>query len=314
MWTTRTGRRSTTRLAFADVRAAALQVGGWYDLFLPQQIADRATLVAAGHVPRLVIGPWTHVAPGGFSAQVRGRCASSTTMSTSRRGPHPPRHRSAFFVMGAGEWRDPPDWPPPGVTDQRWHLHPGGRLAPDAPPPSDPDRYTYDPADPTPIVGGTLLRKSGGRRPQARTEARADVLVFTSGVLAEDLDVLGPVRGDVHVASDLEHFDVFVRLCDVDGRGRSRNVCDGIQRVEPGRWPRPADGIWAVPVALWPTAQRFAAGHRLRVQVASGAYPRFNRNLGAGEPLPTVTAQRVAHQAVHHDPDHPSSLVLSVAG
>ena len=298
----------------ADVRAAVLQVGGWYDLFLPQQIADRATLVAAGHAPRLVIGPWTHVAPGGFSAQVRETLRFLDHHVHEPPRAAPPAAPVRVFVMGAGEWRDLPDWPPPGVTDQRWHLHPGGRLAPDAPPPSDPDRYTYDPADPTPIVGGTLLRKSGGRRPQARTEARADVLVFTSGVLAEDLDVLGPVRGDVRVASDLEHFDVFVRLCDVDGRGRSRNVCDGIQRVEPGRWPRPADGIWAVPVALWPTAQRFAAGHRLRVQVASGAYPRFNRNLGAGEPLPTATAQRVAHQAVHHDPDHPSSLVLSVAG
>ena len=296
------------------VTAAVLQVGGWYDLFLPQQLADRAALTAVGRPTRLVIGPWTHVAPGGFTAQVR-----ETLRFLDRHVHEPPRGAAPaapvhVFVMGADEWRDLPDWPPPGVTEQRWHLHPDGRLAAAVPPPSDPDRYTYDPADPTPIVGGTLLRKTGGRRPQARTEARADVLVYTSDVLPEHLDVLGPVTATVHVASDLEHFDVFVRLCDVDPRGRSHNVCDGIQRVDPAHAPRPTDGIWSVPVALWPTAQRFRAGHRLRVQVSSGAHPRFNRNLGTGDPLPTATAQRVAHQAVHHDPDHPSGVALTVAG
>ncbi|HWW45943.1 MAG TPA: CocE/NonD family hydrolase [Acidimicrobiia bacterium] len=297
----------------AHVDAAVLQVGGWYDLFLPQQLADRAALVAAGRPSRLVIGPWTHVAPGGFAAQIR-----ESLRFVDRHCYEPPRGAGPaspvrVFVMGADTWRDLPDWPPPGAAEQRWHLHPGGRLAPDAPAPSDPDRYTYDPADPTPIVGGTLLRRTGGRRPQASTEARADVLVYTSDVLAADLDVIGPVHATVHVASDLDHFDVFVRLCDVDERGRSFNVCDGIFRVEPGRLTRPADGVWRVPVVLWPTAQRFAAGHRLRVQVAGGAHPRFNRNLGTGDPLPTATAHRVARQAVHHDPDHPSHVVLSVS-
>jgi len=295
-----------------QVKAAVLQVGGWYDLFLPQQLADRATLVAAGRPSRLVIGPWTHIAPGGFAPQIR-----EALHFLDRHVHEPPRGEAPaspvrVYVMGANEWRDLPDWPPPGVTEQRWHLHPAGRLALEPPTASDPDRYTYDPTDPTPIVGGTLLRRTGGRRPQARTEARPDVLVYTSEVLRDDLEVLGPVRATVHVTSDLEHFDVFVRLCDVDARGRSFNVCDGLQRVEPGRFRRPPDGMWAVPVSLWPAAQRFAAGHRVRVQVASAAHPRFNRNLGTGDPLPTATAHRVAHQALHHDPDHPSSVVLSV--
>ena len=215
--------------------------------------------------------------------------------------------------MGAGEWRDVEAWPAPGTQPQRWHLHPDGQLGPAAPVDSEPDRYTYDPGDPTPIVGGTLLRRSGGRRDQARTEARADVLVFTSDVLTHDLDVIGDITADVHVSSDLEHFDVFVRLCDVDPKGRSTNVCDGIERVSPRRWPRPPDGIWSVRVSLWSTAQRFAAGHRLRVQVSSGAHPRFVRNLGTGEPLATATRLQVAHQAVSHDPDHPSAIVLPVS-
>ncbi|HEV2310285.1 MAG TPA: CocE/NonD family hydrolase [Acidimicrobiia bacterium] len=295
-----------------DVEAAVLQVGGWYDLFLPQQIADRAALAAVGRTTRLVIGPWTHVAPGGFGPQIREALHFLDRHVHEPPRGAPPASPVRVFVMGAEEWSDLPDWPPPDVCEQRWHLQPAGRLAPDAPPASDPDRYTYDPIDPTPIVGGTLLRRTGGRRPQASTEARSDVLVYTGEVLGDDLEVLGPVQATVHVASDLEHFDVFVRLCDVDERGRSSNVCDGLQRVEPGRLPPPDDGIWSVPVAMWPTAQRFRAGHRLRVQVSSGAHPRYNRNLGTGEPLATATAHRVAHQAVYHDPDHPSHVVLSV--
>ncbi|HTT87074.1 MAG TPA: CocE/NonD family hydrolase C-terminal non-catalytic domain-containing protein, partial [Acidimicrobiales bacterium] len=102
-------------------------------------------------------------------------------------------------------------------------------------------------------------------------------------------------------------------LCDVDARGCSHNVCDGIERVTPSRWPRPASGTWEVRVALWPTAQLFAPGHRIRVQVASGAHPRFARNLGTGEPIATATETRPANLAVHHDPAHPSAVTLSVA-
>jgi predicted acyl esterase len=105
-------------------------------------------------------------------------------------------------------------------------------------------------------------------------------------------------------------FDVFVRLCDVDAKGRSTNVCDGIERVSLKRWPRSPDGTSAVRVTLWPTAQRFRTGHRIRVQVSSGAHPRFSRNLGTGEPIATATAMRIAHQAIHHDPRHLSAIVL----
>ena len=298
----------------AEVTAPVLQVGGWYDIFLPTQLGDYDRLVAAGNQPRLVIGPWTHASPAGFRAQineslhwldrrVRGVAPAGAA------GPSLPVH---LFVMGADIWCDVASWPPPGYRPERWHLHPGGRLDPADPTDSDPDTYTYDPADPTPVVGGTQLRRSAGRRDQARTEARPDVAVFTSEVLTTDVEVIGEITAQIHVSSDLEHFDVFVRLCDVDTRGRSYNVCDGIERVSPQRWARPPDCTWAVRVALWPTAQRFRAGHRIRVQVSSGAHPRFVRNLGTAEPIATATAMRVAHQAVHHDPDHPSAIILPV--
>jgi len=293
----------------AHVTAPVLQVGGWYDIFLPIQLTDHRALIGAGHQPRLVIGPWTHTAPAGFRTQLR---ESLRWLDQQVRGiPSPDAAPPVrLFVMGAEQWRDFASWPPDGYAPERWHLHAGGHLGPSDPEPSDADRYTYDPADPTPIAGGTLLRRTGGRRDQARTEARPDVLVFTSDALTDDIEIIGEVSADLHVASDLDHFDVFVRLCDVDPNGHSRNVCDGIERVSPARHPRPPDGVWAIHVELWPTAQRFAAGHRLRVQVASGARPRFARNLGTGEPLATATTLRVAHQIVYHDPQHRSAINL----
>jgi putative CocE/NonD family hydrolase len=297
----------------ASVVAPVLQVGGWYDIFLPVQLDDYRTLVAAGNQPRLVIGPWTHAASKGFAAQaveslrwldVHLREVGSVNRALPVR----------VLVMGADQWRDFASWPPPGYEAQRWHLQLGGRLDPGAPAESAPDTYTYDPADPTPIIGGTLLRRStGGRRDQAATEARRDVLVYSSDVLARDVEVIGEISAEIHVSSDLEHFDVFVRLCDVDEKGHSFNVCDGIARVSPrSSFRRAEDGTWTIPVAMWATAQRFRAGHRIRVQVASGAHPRFVRNLGTDEPLATGTKMRVARQEVHHDRRHPSAIILPV--
>jgi uncharacterized protein len=296
----------------ASVTAAVLQVGGWYDIFLPSQLDDYRALVAAGNQPRLVIGPWTHTASKGFAVQTR---ESLRWMDSHVRGTRTVDGTSPvrLFVMGAEQWRDFSAWPPEGYSSQRWHLHAGGGLDPRPPGESKPDTHRYDPADPTPIVGGTLLRRSGGRRNQASTEARADVLVYTSAALDSDIEVIGDVSAEIHVVSDLDHFDVFVRLCDVDQRGRSFNVCDGLERVSPLRgWPRTEDGTWTIRVPMWATAHRFRAGHRIRVQVTSGAHPRFIRNLGTDEPLATATKMRVANQAIFHDPRHPSGIVLPV--
>jgi putative CocE/NonD family hydrolase len=299
----------------AAVTVPVLQVGGWYDIFLPTQLDDYHSLVAARNQPRLVIGPWTHLSPGGFKVQVTeslrwlDRHVRNVAVAEAADDALPVR----LFVMGADRWCDVASWPPPGYRAQRWHLHAGGWLDPSEPAASEPDRYTYDPSDPTPVAGGTLLRRSGGRRDQTRTEARPDVLVFTSTVLTTDVEVAGEVAAEIHVSSDIDHFDVFVRLCDVDAKGRSSNVCDGIERVSPHRRPCPAGRVWTVPVRLWPTAQRFRAGHRIRVQVASGAHPRFARNLGTDEPMASATTMRAAHQGVHHDPEHPSAIILPVA-
>jgi putative CocE/NonD family hydrolase len=217
-----------------------------------------------------------------------------------------------IFVMGANEWRDLPAWPPANSRPQRWHLHPGQILAPETPPESEPDRYRYDPADPTPGVGGAAMSANSGPKDQRALEARPDVLVYTSAVLDRDLEVIGPVQAELFVQSSLEHTDFFARLCDVDASVKSINICDALLRLVAGRPPREPDGTRRVCIDLWPTAYRFKRGHRIRVQVSSGAHPRWARNPGSGEPLATAQTLRAADQMVFHDPAHPSAIILPV--
>ncbi len=295
----------------AEVTAPASMVAGWHDVFLPWQLADFQALAAAGREPYVVIGPWTHSDPKAavvavreaitwFTGQVKGDRAAA------RGGP------VRLYVQRAGEWRDYDTWPPPGATPTPWHLHRHGGLSTEPPGVSSPSRFRYDPADPTPSLGGPLLGPRAGRRDNRDLDSRPDVLVFTGEPLTEPVDVIGPVRAMIHLRAGNEHADVFVRLCDVDLSGRSMNVCDGIQRIIPDRFPADADGVRTVTVELWPTAYRFAAGHRVRVQGSGGAHPRFARNPGTGEPLGSATRLVTSAQEVYHEPARPSAVILPV--
>jgi putative CocE/NonD family hydrolase len=173
---------------------------------------------------------------------------------------------------------------------------------------SAPDGYRYDPADPTPAAGGVRMVKDSGRVENTALEARPDVLTYTTAVLADDVEVVGEVSAEVWFRSSLPYADVFVRLCDVDEQGRSFNVCDGLVSLTG------ADELSCATVRLWPTAYRFRRGHRIRVQVSSGAFPRYARNPGTGEGPATASTLRAADQAVHHDSAHPSAVILPVRG
>jgi hypothetical protein len=287
-------------------------VGGWYDIFLPSQLDDYQALRAAGRSATLTVGPWTHVSPGVMAAGLR----DGLKLFDDQLGDNPsrlPDNPARVFVMGARRWVGLADWPPPYV-EQQWYLGPGGRLHRSQTAGSTPDRYRYDPADPTPGVGGPSLNwGSAGPKDQKKREGRADVLVFTSEALVEDLTVIGPVRAELHVRSTLEHTDFFVRLCDVSPRGRSKNLSDGIVRLRPGDVTKSADGSYWVRITMWPTANTFKRGHQVRLQVSSGAHPLFIRNTGTGEPLANGNGLCVADQEIFHDSEHPSSLVLPVS-
>jgi putative CocE/NonD family hydrolase len=289
----------------AATTAAVALVGGWYDSFLPGQLDDYHALVAAGRSPRLVIGPWSHTqACGQIGEMVDFLAATLGGAGTPAGAP------VRLFVTGAGQWHDFPAWPPPGTATRAWYLQPDGGLRPQ---PVDhrapPTRFRYDPADPTPNLGGPHIQNSR-QPPQARLEARNDVAVFTSPVLEHPLQVIGPVQATIHLRSSVERAQLFVRLCDVDTKGRSVHVCDGIQEVDGTTCPPDPDGVRRVLVRLFPAAHRFMAGHRLRVLVAGGAHPRFVRAFGTTEPIGAATDGQAGDHELLHGPSFPSRIEL----
>ncbi len=296
----------------SEVTAPVSMVSGWHDIFLPLQLRDYAALRAAGRDPYLLIGPWRHADQESVQAWIT---ESLTWLRAHLAGESGALRREPvrIFVTGLDEWRSLPAWPPE-TRPHRWHLHPGGVLAQPAPAASEPARYTYDPADPTPNLAGPVELSGKARVDNRNLEARPDVLTYTSAPLAGDLTLMGEVSAELCVASSREHTDFFARLCDVDASGTSLNICDALLRLAPGRPERQPDGTIRARFTLWPTAHLFRRGHRLRLQVSSGAYPRYARNTGTGEPLATATTLAAAEQTLFHDPGHPSAIILPVAG
>jgi putative CocE/NonD family hydrolase len=291
-------------------------VTGWWDLFLPGQLRDYAAIRAAGVPARLTIGPWLHGEPAELRAMTQQDIAWLD--HHLRGGPAPSGPPVRVYLQGAGRWLELADWPPPGRTESAWYLRAGGELSPDpARGDGGPDTFVYDPADPTPSAGGPLLFPPGKQVDNAAIEARPDVLVYTSEPLPATMDLAGPVSARIFVRTGRRHADVFVRVCDVDPGGVSRNVTDGIRRLAPETVPAAdveagADGILAVQVELGPTAYRLPAGHRIRLQVSAGAFPRYARNFGTGEPFGTATRAVRGRVDVYHDAAHPARLILPV--
>jgi uncharacterized protein len=276
-----------------DTEAAVCMIGGWYDIFLPWQLADYARLRAAGKPPRLVIGPWTHSSRELFAHTMREGISFFRTQLDDEPGAGtakaPARAPVEIYVGGVNEWRTLDEWPPPGRT-REWFAGGEAKLAVDAPTTADGaiGRFRYDPADPTPSPGGPLLTIGAGRMRNNAVEARDDTLVYSTPVLSAPVEVIGPVTVSVRLRTSSPHFDLFARVCDVAPGGRSENICDGLTRVDE-RTPSASDGSRTVEVTLWPTAYRWLAGHRIRLQVAGGAHPRYSRNPGTGEPLGSAT-------------------------
>ena len=292
------------RLDLPRVAVPASFAAGWYDPFLMDQLKDFDALRATGTPARLTIGPWTHASKGASVASVNDTLEWSGIHSARAAGAD--RTPVRALVMGAGEWLDLEQWPPSASVPESWYLGADDSLG-KIPVAGEPTRYTYDPAIPTPSVGGRLLLAGAGRKNNRALESRDDVLTFTSAALAEDLRLVGSVSADIWMSSNRPTWDLFVRLCEVDARGRSFNVCDGLIRVAIAEITTEARLIH---LELSPTAQLFRRGHRLRVQISSGAHPRFARNLGSDERHDVGTAMFAAEQATFHDADHPSAIVL----
>jgi putative CocE/NonD family hydrolase len=316
----------------------ATLVGGWYDIFLPAQVDDYTALVAAGRDARLTIGPYTHASAKGTAMALRDGLEWFDARLRDRPG-RLRRHPVRLWVMGSERWVDLPGWPPPSIV-QAWYLQAGGGLGRTPPDISPPDRYRYDPADPTPGTGGPSLNAaSAGGRDQKAREQRRDVLTYTSAPMAVPMTIAGGVDAEVWLRSSLPTTDLFVRLCVVSRKGLSTNLCDGIMRIAPiggnpyataradagedevvatggpewGTAERTADGTIHVRIRMWPTAVTFGRGERVRLQVSAGAHPLFVRNLGSGERLGTGTRLVPVDHEILHDPAHPSAVRLPLS-
>jgi putative CocE/NonD family hydrolase len=295
------------------VRARVQLLGGWYDIFLPWMLEDFSRLQAAGRGAQLVVGPWTHTAPELVGTGVReGLGWLRAGLLDDKRLVRAPAVQIRLTGERVGDgWREFPRWPPPGTFERSWWLAGQGRLQESEPDSSaeGADRYRYDPADPTPSLGGPGLLARVPVRDNRWLEARPDVLTYTSAPLPASLEAIGPVRVELWARASSPYFDLFARVCDVDTTGASWNVCDALQRVYPGLFEQTDEG-WRVGFELWPTAHRFAGGHRIRLQVSSGAHPRYGRNPGTGEDPATATTMRAVDVEILHGPRHPAALIL----
>ncbi|ODQ87449.1 hydrolase [Mycolicibacterium flavescens] len=288
------------RRALDTTEVPVLLIGGWQDLFLEQTIDQYRRLHERGVDVGLTVGSWTHThlmtkaAPTTIRESLDWLGAHLGGARRSR--PQPVR----AFVNGHG-WTELPEWPPQMPEVVRY-LQPGGRLG-DAVPPETaaPSSFTYNPEHPTPTIGGRLLSPEAGYRKDAKLAQRPDVLSFTGDRLPTDLYVAGSPVVELAHSCDNPHNDLFVRISEVDAKGRSRNVSDGYVGA--------ATDSGTVRIELDPVAHRFRAGSRIRVLVAGGSHPRFARNLGTGEPLGAGSRLVPATHSVHLG-DGASRLVL----
>jgi putative CocE/NonD family hydrolase len=309
------------------VGVPTFNVGGWYDIFLQGTIDNYLAMCERGVPTKLLLGPWTHGAGlnpigernFGFGAQLSFIDLRYDFLTMQLRwfdhwlkGVDTGIMQEApvrIFVMGADRWRDEPAWPLARAVETAWYLRSDGGLSRE-PPPTDegPDGYVYDPSDPVLTRGGALLMTPefrSGAFDQRPVEARPDVLGFTSDPLDHDLEVTGPVRVRLWAATSAPSTDWVARLCDVFPDGRSLNLTDGILRVrdEP-------DAAKEREIDLWATSNVFRAGHRIRLQVTSSCFPRWDRNLNTAEPAGEGTRIEVARQTILHDAARPSRVIL----
>jgi uncharacterized protein len=297
------------------VTVPTLFISGFHDFFIEQTMRQYHALTARGVPVGLTVGPWNHMTLDMGVAIRETLDWLDAFADPAGPGVSPRPTAVRVWRSGAEAWGELAEWPPADAAGTDWYLCADGGL--DAATPvlasADSTSFRYDPADPTPSVGGRIMSiRTGGSRDNTAVETRPDVLTFSTGPLAEPVEVAGVPRVRLYLSSDNAYHDIFVRLCDVDPQGISRNLTDQI--VRPAPQDVPVGEVREVTVAMTDVAHVFLAGHRIRLQVSGGAHPRFARNLGL--PLDLVHGIKTvpATHVVRHDSDCPSALNLPVVG
>jgi len=333
------------------IKVPALNIGGWYDIFLGGTLKNYCGMKARGgtdkarEYQRLIVGPWSHAVPlvnlvgevdFGFKSGAISADLDGVTIAWFDRWLKPERKASAdgppvrLFVMGINQWRDEKEWPLTRAEERCYYLHSRGRantvngdgvLSTSAPEAESPDSFMYNPLDPVPTRGGGLCcypaTLANGAFDQRVIEQRADVLIYSTQPLMEDLEVTGPIKLMLYASSSAPDTDFTAKLVDVGPCGFARNLTDGIirarfresQEIEALLQPRK---IYEFTIDLWATANVFKTGHRIRLEISSSNFPRFDRNPNTGHDLFSDGEIQPALQTVFHQRGYASYLALPV--
>ena len=330
------------------IKIPMFHISSWYDIFLEgalnsfQAIRAKGPNALARQNQKLLIGPWAHIRP--YTEATSVGCGDIDFGENAKIELHEHMLRwfdhwlkdedSGFmeeppvylFVMGDNKWRHENEWPLARTNYTRYYLHSAGSANTrqgdgtlSTSPPSDesPDRFVYDPADPAPTAGGNVLIIDYGVFDQTPVEDRNDVLVYTTDPLERDLEVTGPIKVQLFAASSAIDTDFTAKLVDLRPDGYAQNIQDGIVRARyrtsaaqpsfiiPGR-------VVEYTIDLWATSHVFKAGHRIRLDVSSSNFPRFDRNPNTGAPIGVDERLEPAQQTIYHSGQYPSHVVLPV--
>lgn len=330
----------STRMRIQRIRVPVFSVGGWYDNFVESDLAAFAALHRNSSVHRIMVGPWPHnmsaklaKADFGSGAAVSVRDLQMEWFDQWLKGKDTPllsRPPVRIFVMGANRWRYEREWPLARARNVRFYLRSGGsassldgdgRLASQPGDADPPDRFVFDPWRPVPTMGGAVCCNPRifpwGPMDQRPVERRQDVLVYSSSVLSRDLEVTGPVSVILYAATSARDTDFTAKLVDVFPNGTARNLCDGILRLryrnslEKAALARPGQ-VYRITINAGVTSNVFRKGHRIRLEISSSNFPRFDRNPNTGRPVADEKQYRRARQVIYHDRSRPSHALLPV--
>ena len=325
----------------AKILVPAYHINGWYDSSVRGALRNYIGIKAHGgsdaarQGQRLLVGPWPHRPPPyvetrtgdvdfGAGASLDLNLVALRWYDHILKGIDNGIEREKpvrIFVMGRNTWRDEADWPLARAHATSFYLESNGKangLSGDGSVSREfartevPDHYVYDPQDPVPTRGS-----GGDARDQRPVEARNDILIYSTPPLKEELEVTGPIRAEIYASSSAVDTDFTVRLVDVWENGFAQNLTDGILRARYSKSPENAEflnpgEIYKFTIDLGATSNVFLAGHKLRIEITSSNFPRFERNTNTGEDPSRSTRMVKATNTVYHDREHPSALILPV--
>lgn len=317
----------------AAIDCPVLFVAGWYDPFLQTEINDFQQTLQNGSgkakKSRLVIGPWAHgrdvVLPGFTESQKFREASIALSIPWFDAALHDTDCGApvTLFTQGTNKWRTENEWPLKRTRFTNLYLSSeksanglsgGGNLSSKPVVESRCDHFDYDPMRPVPTVGGAMIGDAAGTYLQKPCEGRADVLTYTSAAMFEDTEITGPVKAVLYVSTNVSCTDFTCKLVDVYPDGRAYNLCDGIVRR---KYPQQTAGagsgsVHEIEIDLTATSNVFLKGHRIRLDVSSSNFPRFDRNPNTSGDAAKETHPVIAHQNVYSGGKYRSKLILPV--